>query len=193
MQVELTDEYRRVRRAYEWGRARVSVRRALFVFLPVAVIASIVTGRAALSWLPVTLMAWVFAHWRGGPLLKGAWHGLIGGAVTYVLPMSILRPCCTPEAMRAAADAGRDCCTMPAACLGVGALLGLALAAFVPATSARWRTAAGMAIGVASVAILRCATLFAGEALGLVGGLVVGVLAATTARLVLTRKSVLES
>lgn len=74
---------------------------------------------------------------------------------------------------------------MPGACVAAGAMIGLALAAFVPAGSARWRTAAGMAIGVASVAILRCSTLFAAEALGLVAGLLGGVVVATAARRVL--------
>lgn len=182
MQAEQRIDYLRARRSYEWGRVRTSLRRAIVVVVPVAIVSSVATGRAALAWLPVTLAAWVFAHWRGGPVERGAFFGLVGGAVTYVLPMSVLRPCCSAEAMAAAAAAGRDCCTLPGACLGVGALVGLALATCVPVAGARWRTAGGMALGVASVAILRCATLFAGEALGLVGGLIVGVLAATMVR-----------
>lgn len=182
MRAEVTAEYARVRRAYEWGRVRTSVRRAFVVTAPVAFVASVVTGRAALVWLPITLAAWVLVHWRGGPVLRGALFGLVGGAVTYLLPLSLLRPCCSPEAMAAAAAAGRDCCTMPGACLGAGALVGIALAAFVPSGSARWRTAGGMALGVASVAVLRCSTLFAGEALGLVGGVLGGVLVATLGR-----------
>ncbi len=183
MQAETTIQALQARRAYEWGRARSSARRALLVVVPVAVVASLVSGRSALAWLPMTLAAWIFAHWRGGPVLRGAFFGLVGGAITYVLPMSVLRPCCSAELMAA----GRECCTMPGACLGAGVLVGFALAAFVPPGSARWRTAAGMALGVASVAILRCSTLFAGEAVGLVGGLLAGVLAATMARRVLTR------
>jgi hypothetical protein len=182
-------EVRQVRRAYEWGRLRTSLRRSLAVVVPVAVIATAVTGREALLWIPVTLAVWVLAHWRGGPLLRGAFFGLAGGAITYVLPMSVLRPCCTPEAM-AAMTPGSDCCTMPGACLGAGALVGFALAAFVPAGSARWRTTAGIALGVASVAILKCATLFAGEAVGLVGGILAGVAAASLARAVVGRRAV---
>lgn len=180
MQAELSS----LRRVYELGRLRTSLRRALYVLVPVSIVAFAVTGREAAAWLPVTLAVWVFAHWRGGPLLRGAFFGLAGGLVTYALPMTLLRPCCAPEAMAAAAAAGRDCCTMPGACLGVGAALGMVMALFVPAGPSRWRTAAGMGLGVASVAILRCATLFAGEAVGLVGGLVAGVLAATMAQLV---------
>jgi hypothetical protein len=185
MQAELHVEYTRARRAYEWGRLRTSLRRAAMVFVPVAVVALLTTGRSAVAWLPVTFVAWVIAHWRGGPLLRGAFFGLVGGAVTYALPMTVLRPCCSADAMKA----GMECCTMPGACLAAGAFVGFALAAFVPSGSARWRTAGGMALGVASVAILRCATLFAGEAVGLVGGLAAGLLAATLARRVLARRS----
>ena len=167
-----------VRRAYELGRLKTSARRALYVVAPVAMVAWIAQGRAALAWIPVTLVAWLIAHWRGGPLLRGAFFGLGGGAITYALPMTLLRPCCSPEKMMA----GMDCCTQPSACLGVGALLGIALAAFVPLGAARHRTAAGMVLGVASVAILRCSTLFAAEAVGLLGGLLAGVVAATVAR-----------
>jgi hypothetical protein len=179
-------EYAQVRRAYEWGRLRTSLRRALLVFAPVAVVACLVTGRTALAWLPVTLAAWVIAHWRGGALLRGAFFGLAGGAITYALPMSVLRPYCSPEMMAA----GGDCCTNPGACLAAGGLVGLVLAAFLPAGSARWQTSGGMALGVASVAILRCSTLFAGETVGLLGGLLAGVLAATMVRLVLGVRSV---
>jgi hypothetical protein len=178
MQVDWAADMTRAKRAYELGRLWTSLRRALVIVAPVALVASLVTGPAAWPWLPVTLTLWLIAHWRGGPLLRGAFFGLAGGAITYVLPMTVLRPCCSPTAMAA----GMDCCTMPGACLAVGAVLGFALAAFVPTGASRWRTAGGMALGVASVAILRCATLFAGEAIGLVGGLVVGVLAATIAR-----------
>jgi len=172
-------EYVHARRAYERGRLRTSVRRALLVVAPVGLVTYLVTGRAALTWLPVTLAAWVLANWRGGPLLRGSFFGLAGGAVTYALPMSILRAYCSPEMMAR----GEDCCTNPTACLAAGALVGFALALTLPGGSSRWRTAAGMSLGVASVAILRCSTLFAGEAVGLMAGLIAGVVAATMAKL----------
>ena len=118
-------------------------------------------------------------------MLRGSLFGLVAGAVTYALPMTILRPCCSPEKMMVA---GADCCTMPGACVGAGAAIGFALAAFVPASAARWRTAAGMGLGVASVAILRCSTLFLSEAGGLLGGLVGGVIVAAAARSVLAQR-----
>jgi len=170
------------RRAYEWGRLRTSVRRALYVAIPFAVASAIASGLDALLWIPVTLAVWIFAHWRGGPLLRGSFFGLAGGVVTYLLPLSILRPCCRPEAMAAAALAGRDCCTMPGACLLTGALIGFTLAAFVPIGKERMRTALGMVLGVLSLAVLKCATLFGAEALGLAGGIMAGVAGATLAR-----------
>ncbi|MFO0736531.1 MAG: hypothetical protein U0270_11660 [Labilithrix sp.] len=131
-------------------------------------------------WLPVTALAWVFAHWRGGAFLRGSHVGLLGGIVTFVLPMTVLRPCCSPEAMAA----GMECCTQPSACVTVGALLGTVLAAFIPSGRQRWHTVAGIMVGVASVAILRCSTLFFAEALGLVGGLMAGIVIATLTRTV---------
>ncbi len=180
---------RAVRRAYELGRLKTSLRRALYVVVPFALVTTIVTGREALVWLPVTFAIWTFAHFRGEALLRGAFFGLAGGIVTYLLPLSILRPCCSPEAMTAAAAAGRDCCTMPGACLLAGGLIGFTLAAFVPVGKDRVRTALGMALGVASVAVLKCATLFGAEALGLVGGVLAGVLGATVARRLFVKPS----
>jgi len=184
MQSEVSREHALVRRAYELGRMKASFSRALVIAISVGIVAYLVTGRQALVWLPVTLVAWMFAHWRGGAVLRGAFFGLVGGVVTYALPLAVLRPCCSAEAMAT----GTSCCTMPSACLGAGALLGFALAAFVPLGPSRWRTALGMSLGVGSVAILRCSTLLGAEALGLMGGLLGGVVAATGARLVVARK-----
>lgn len=186
MQPETTLEYRSVRRAYEWGRVRSSALRALVPTIAIAVVAGSITGMPALAWLPVTFAAWVFAYWRGGVLLRGAFFGLVAGAITYALPMTVLRPCCSTAKMMMA---GADCCTMPAACLGAGAAIGFALAVFVPAGAGRWRTAGGMGVGVASVAILRCSTLFLGEATGLLGGLLAGLAAASMARAILARST----
>lgn len=184
----MQSESLRFRRAYELGRLRVSALRAALVTAPIAVVALLVTGAPALVWLPVTFAAWLLAQWRGGPVLRGTFFGLLAGIVTYALPLSILRPCCSPERMAALAP-GADCCTMPFACLGAGAMVGFVLAAFVPLGAARVRTASGMALGIASVAILRCSTLFLGEAIGLLGGLLAGVAAAALAQAMLRRRT----
>src|SRR5687768_14040055 len=63
MPVEQTTEYLRVRRAYEVGRLRTALPRAALVVVPVALVASLVTGRAAIVWLPVTLVTWIVLHW----------------------------------------------------------------------------------------------------------------------------------
>jgi hypothetical protein len=175
MQAEIARQ--RTRRAYERGRVVTAARRAGLVLLPIVAMALASGERRALALLPVTFVAWMLAQWRGGALLRGAYYGLAGGAVTCLLPLTVLRPCCTPEAMAR----GGDCCTMPSACGVAGMLLGFGLAALVPAGPARWRTAAGIAVGLASVAVLRCATLFGAEAAGLMGGLVAGVFAGAAA------------
>lgn len=185
MSVEMTANFRAARRAYELGRLRVALIRALWVALPIAALGLLTSGRAALLVLPLTLAAWLFLHFRGDELLRGAWYGLMGGLVTSVLPMSVLRPCCDINAAPGAA-----CCTMPGACLGAGALVGVLLAAAVPFGKASWwRTALGIALGMASVAVIKCATLFAGEAVGLVGGLAAGVAVMTFAKVVLASRA----
>lgn len=185
MPVEAMPDHERVRRAYEVGRLRTSTWRALLVSSIVAGVGLATTGRAALLMVPVTFVAWLFAFWRGQDLLRGSRYGLLGGLVTAALPMSILRPCCV-----AGATAGKDCCTMPEACLAAGALVGVALALSVPyGKGSWWRTAGGVVLGTTSVAIVKCATLFAGETVGLVGGLVAGLVASTAARRVLARRA----
>ena len=184
MAVEVTSEYKAVRRAYELGRLRSALLRAVVVAVPVAAFGIATSGRSVLVMLPFTFGVWVLAHWRGDAFLRGSFYGLLGGLITSSLPMSILRPCCA-----AGAPPGMDCCTMPGACLGAGAVVGILLAAVVPFGSAAWwRTASGVALGMASVAVLKCTTLIAGEAFGLVGGLMAGVAAATAARVVARRR-----
>lgn len=185
MEAESLD-YQRARRAYEYGRLEASARRAAMLTVPIAALTWLVWGTHALVWLPLTFAAWVCAYWRGEAVLRGAWLGLLGGAATFVLPMSMLRPCCVGRVV----EAGASCCTMPGACVGAGAVVGLLLAALVPVTRESWpKVAGGMVLGAASVAVLRCASLFAGEALGLVGGLLVGLAVASAAKAQIIRRA----
>lgn len=167
----------RARTAYECGRLRLWLARAAFVTALIGAAALLFVGPGGLAWLPVTFVIWTALGWRGGALLRGGRQGLIAGAFTFVLPMSLLRPCCLPGAPMSS-----DCCTMPGMCVLTGALLGLALAWFLPRGpgARRIETAAGMALSVSSVAALKCTALFAGEALGLLGGLIAGIAAAST-------------
>src|SRR6478752_2649915 len=181
MLAESTLGYQRARRAYELGRLRSSLLSALLVSSLVALLGGLTVGAASFRLLPLTFAIWVLAHWLGQGFQRGAFYGLLGGVVTHLLPMSILRPCCAGGAM--AMQNGADCCTMPGACLLAGAAVGAAVAAVVPFGRASWwQTAAGSAAGLTSVAILNCAPLFGGEAIGLVAGLVGGLLLASAAR-----------
>lgn len=175
----------RARRAYELGRLRAALLRSLFVLAPTAAVAVMIGGRTPILWLPVTAAAWIFGYWRGGSFLRGSYVGLLGGIATFLLPMTVLRPCCSPEAMAA----GMECCTQPSACITAGTLLGTVLAAFVPAGAKRWSTAAGVALGVGSTAILRCSTLFAAEAAGLLAGLLGALVLTTITRRVVERRA----
>ena len=165
--------YQRARRAYEVGRVRTASIYALALSVLVAVAAFFAVGPQALPWVLWTFAVWVVAGWRGGAMLAGARRGLYAGAATFLLPLSILRPCCKPGMVMTS-----DCCTRPELCIIAGSAIGLVLAAFLPRSkgASRWETAGGMVLGVLSVAVLKCAKLFVGEALGLLGGLAVGVL-----------------
>jgi hypothetical protein len=57
MSVEMTDGYRAARRAYELGRLRVALGRALWVVLPIAGLGLLISGRVALLALPLMFAA----------------------------------------------------------------------------------------------------------------------------------------
>lgn len=159
---------RRARRAYEWGMLRLGLVRAALVTCGVAVLAA--TGVARLpspAWLVPVFAAWLFVGWRGSLLWRGAMGGLAAGLAALALPLSVLRPCC--EAMKSATS-----CSRPELSIGAGAVLGLVVALTLPRlrSPGEWaRASTGAFIAVASLVACRCATLFLGESLGLLGGL----------------------
>jgi hypothetical protein len=123
-------------------------------------------------------VVWLVIGWRGTLLWRGALGGLVAGVAALALPLSILRPCCA--AMTTATS-----CSMPQVCAGAGALLGVLVAATLPGvTSARdWlRAAVGALVAVVSLVAFRCTTLFLGEAVGLLGGLLASAAGIAAAR-----------
>jgi hypothetical protein len=180
MEGDFDRAYRAARRAYEMGRLRRGAGRALVVAALAASCTAVVLGWRSLVWLPVTVVTWSFIEWRGAWLREGARRGLLAGMASLFLPLSVLRPCCSSGVMAA------DCCAtaMPSTCAGAGALLGVSLALLLPRAprAQRLETAFGMALGTAAVAALRCGPLLLGEAVGLLGGLMAGVAAASLAR-----------
>lgn len=169
-------------RAYERGRLRAALVHAVTFALLCAAASLAFVGARSLLWLPLTFAAWGALEWRGGLFRRGGRVGALAGAVTVLLPLSVLRRCCKPGALEMM---GGDCCSMPGACAGAGALVGLVLAMFLPAEKKRGETVLGMALGIAAVAPLKCGALLVGEGLGLVGGLLAGMLAASAARALL--------
>lgn len=177
----------RARRTYEAGRLRSAAWRAASVAAVVAAAGWAWIGPHTLAWVSLTFVLWLATWWWGGAPLRGARYGLTAGAVTFLLPLSLLRPCCRPGV---AMTPTGDCCTMPGMCVLIGSLVGLSLAWFVPRGrgARRAETAAGMALGVASIAAIKCSALFLGEALGLLGGLVAGITAVSAVAALLDRR-----
>lgn len=171
----------RARRAYERGRMRLALLSATLVAVLIAALALVAGETPMLAWLPVTFVVWSWLFWRGGDWLAGGRLGVLAGAVTLVLPMSILRPCCKPGMDMA--TMGTDCCTRPELCGVSGVVLGLLLAVSLPMRGGSpTKTALGAALGVVAVASMRCSSLFIGEALGLLGGLAAGLAVASAAK-----------
>jgi hypothetical protein len=174
-------------RAYERGRLQTAVVHAVTFCLLSAGLSLLFVGARSWMWLPLTLIAWGLVEWRGVGLLRGGRVGALAGFATLALPMSVLRRCCKPGALEMM---GADCCSMPGACAGAGVLVGLVLACLLPTHGKRLDLVLGMLLGIAAVAPMKCSTLLLGEALGLVGGLLAGVLTASATRTVLARWTV---
>jgi hypothetical protein len=176
-EVEYEDELlKRARRAYELGRLKHALVRAALLSGAVACVGTWLVHAQAWTFTPITFAIWAGVWWYGGVLLSSAHYGLAAGAVTFLLPLSWLRPCCRPGAMMQG-----PVCTMPEMCVLAGALVGLPLAALVLKRSEgrTWEAALGMALGVVSLASVKCGLLFLGEALGLLAGLALGIATAS--------------
>jgi hypothetical protein len=166
----------RARRAYELGRLQAAAWAALLLATGGALLGTLLVGPRAAAWAPLMFVLWLVFGWRGGALLRGARYGLVAGALTFVLPLWLLRPCC-----RWGSGGMTTVCTMPEMCVVLGALVGLPLSAWVLSRreAHKLELSAGMWLGVVSVAAFKCSALFYGEALGLLGGLALGMLAAS--------------
>jgi hypothetical protein len=189
MATEFQDAYRKARGSYERGRVFRGVRNATAIALVAWVLSRVACGGDGWAhWLPVTVLAIAVAEWRGSLFMAGARRGVCAGLASMLLPLSILRPCCGDMAAKGMA-AGATCCTMPSVCWLTGGFVGLAMALLLPQAPAgrRWEAPAGMLLGITSLAILRCSSLFIGEAIGLLGGIAAGVTAANLARLAVLR------
>jgi hypothetical protein len=189
----LTDDRRqRARRAMELGRLRMALGSAALVTVVLGLIALALPSDDDLRLLALPFLAWTFVSIRGGALARGGLAGLLGAVAGWIVPMSILRPCCSAGAMQAM-QAGADCCTRPECCLETGALLGVLVAIVVslmPARGVDVRTQMLGAILVGASALgVRCSSLFLGESLGLVGGLALGAMLAGGARMLILRPS----
>jgi hypothetical protein len=168
------------RRAYELGRLRAGALHAVPIAMVVSTLGVLTAGRGVILWALAPWLAWTILEWRGGALRTGGVRGILAGAALLVLPMTWLRPCCTPG--MAIGDGA--CCTRPSMCLLAGAIVGVLAAAVLPrATKGRLlESAVGLGIGMLSVAAFRCAVLLEGDIGGIVFGLTAGVAAASALR-----------
>ena len=182
---------RAVRRAYEIGRWRRGLFRGLVVAAAMTALATITVGRSALVWALVPWLAWALIEWRGGALRTGGIRGLVAGAVILVLPVTWLRPCCSPGM----ALGEGACCSDPSMCIAAGGLIGLLAIMAIPtaryAASPRRSLEAiiGVTLGIASAAGIRCTALVAGEAAGLACGALLGLAVAAGVRAFLVTRA----
>jgi hypothetical protein len=158
----------RARRVYERAMLRLGVTRASIVTIAVAALVALDVARLPSAlWLLAIFALWLFMGWRGALLWRGALGGLVAGLGALALPMTILRPCC-------AAMTSATSCTRPELSIVAGVALGVVVTLTLPRlrSPAEWaRCCAGALLAVASLVACRCTTLFLGESIGLLGGL----------------------
>ncbi len=175
-----------VKRSYEWARVRRSVLLAAAMVGLAAGVAQL--AGSASAWWPFMVAGVLLAgvEFRGQAAMKGARRGYLAGLALLAAPLALLRPCCI--GMDTAADVMRaNCCTMPSMCAGVGVAIGVALSLARPRSGSRVEGAFGLWLGVASIASMRCTGLFVGEAVGLLGGLLSGIVVSSAAQAAFTR------
>jgi hypothetical protein len=176
----------RARRRYELAMLRrAAVRAGLVTAAVTLLVATGVSRLPSPAWLAPVFAAWLFIGWRGGLLWRGALGGLVAGLGALALPLSVLRPCCSPEAMPDGAS-----CSNPEVCVAAGAILGIVVAATLPRTrtvAESARASAGALVAVVSLVACRCTTLFLGESAGLLGGLLASAAGLAAARVWWTR------
>jgi hypothetical protein len=179
----------RARRALELGRLRAALFGAIGVTFALLLVSLAAPSPLDARWLVLPFVTWTFVAWCGGSLARGGVLGLVAGTVGWLVPMSILRPCCASMTM---AMTNGDCCTRPECCLEAGAVLGITMAFLAPIDRARGKRAfaervLGTLLIAGSVLGVRCTGLFLGESLGLIGGLALGALVAGGVRTAFTR------
>lgn len=176
--------------AYERGRRRTAMVHALVVALALGIASFVVQGTRALALLPVVVVLVALAEYRGRLFGQGVRRGTALGLASWLLPMTLLRPCCAN--MDPARIAG-PCCTMPACCLAAGACLGLLFSLAAPRSRADRTSeisgALGLVLGAVTVTAMRCTGLFTGEVFGLLGGVALGALVVNGTRLLLVRRA----
>jgi hypothetical protein len=157
------------RHAYELGRVKKGVRRALFVlpftFLPLY--ACVAAGRATLMLFVIATVAalMVLFHWRGQDFGRGANVGLIAGLNPLLLPLatSWIAPVCSTLI----------CGLLPAASVAGGFIAALCVAGLVEErpSAGFWTAAVSVTVtlGIAGCLHVGLAGL-AGMALGLAAG-----------------------
>jgi hypothetical protein len=188
MNAEMLQEVEaRARQRYEWAMLRLGVARASLVTSAVAALAMMgAVHLPSLVWFVPLFGVWLFVGWRGELVWRGALGGLVAGLGALALPLSLLRPCCGPGGLD-----GASSCSMPQMCVAAGAVLGVVVAATLPRTRTLGglaRASAGSVVGVVSLAACRCASLFVGESVGLLAGLLASTAGLAVARAWWTRR-----
>lgn len=156
------------RRAYERGRVRLALPVLAFV-VPVTAIAMLGCNLPAITAVNGGLLAVIASAfvWRGGPLGRAVWPGLLAGFLPFALPLVV----------RVAGHAHAECTMLPWACGGGGLVGGVLLGFGVLQTHARrLPTFLAAALIAALTGTMGCVLLgFAG-----IGGMALALVAGAT-------------
>ena len=167
----------RARRAYELGRLRWALTRAVgAVAITAIALAGCPSPGAPAACAAALGVAVAACLWRGGSWARGARLGFLAG----------LAPCLLPAAFRAARlCGGASCVTPPGVCLAAGVVAGLLLGAVALRLHGDGRCWLAAALVSVLAGAIGCVTVgvagLAGMALGIFAGAMAPVLARRTA------------
>jgi hypothetical protein len=167
MEIAETAFEQRVRRAYEFGRVLLGVRRAALV-APMAALSLVACERPGPTWLAASLLAAVVVlfEWRGQAFARGARVGLVAGLPPLLLPLIVRATLHVCNAT--------FCLPYSTVCLGAGVVGGGFMGLSAVRRGVHGSGVAAAALVASLAGSLGCLVAGLGGVVGLVAGLGLG-------------------